>query len=119
MKGIMRSLGAMKIWIKPDAKRLNRRPYHLNPKYKEKEGENLDRMLEAWIIVPMEELDWISPMVVQPNNIGDIRIYVDLRNLNVAYVHNPLPTFTDEVLENVGGREAYSFIDGFSGYHKV
>jgi hypothetical protein len=23
------------------------------------------------------------------------------------------------VLENVGGHEAYSFMDGFSGYHKV
>jgi hypothetical protein len=27
--------------------------------------------------------------------------------------------FTHEVLENVGGREAYSFTDGFSGYHQV
>jgi hypothetical protein len=35
-------------------------------------------------------------------------------------VHDPFPTpFTDEVLENVGGCEAYSFIDGFSGYHQV
>jgi hypothetical protein len=25
----------------------------------------------------------------------------------------------DEVLENVGGSEAYSFTDGFSCYHKV
>jgi hypothetical protein len=35
-------------------------------------------------------------------------------------VHDPFPTpFTDEVLENVGGREAYSFMDGFSRYHQV
>jgi len=27
----------------------------------------------------------------------------------------PMP-FIDEVLENVGGREAYSFTDGFSRY---
>jgi hypothetical protein len=25
----------------------------------------------------------------------------------------------DEVLENVGGHEAYSFTDGFSGYHHI
>jgi hypothetical protein len=31
-----------------------------------------------------------------------------------------LPTpFTNEVLENVGGHRAYSFIDGFSGYHQI
>jgi hypothetical protein len=33
---------------------------------------------------------------------------------------NPFPTpFIDEVLENVGGQEAYSFTDGFSGYHQI
>jgi hypothetical protein len=30
----------------------------------------------------------------------------------------PTP-FTDEVLENVGGKEAYSFTDGFSRYHQI
>jgi hypothetical protein len=31
-----------------------------------------------------------------------------------------LPTpFTNEVLENVGGHEAYSFTSGFSGYHQI
>ena len=30
----------------------------------------------------------------------------------------PMP-YTDEVLENVGGQEAYSFTDGFSRYHKI
>lgn len=28
-------------------------------------------------------------------------------------------SFTDEVLDNVGGQEAYSFTDGFSGYHQI
>ena len=51
---------------------------------------------------------------------GEIQICVDLRKLNDAYVHDPFPTpFTDEVLENVGSREAYSFTDGFLGYHQI
>ena len=45
---------------------------------------------------------------------------MDLRKLNETCVHNPFPTpFTDEVLENVGSQEAYSFTDGFSGYHQI
>jgi len=45
---------------------------------------------------------------------------VDLRKLNDTCVHNPFPTpFIDEVLENVGRQEAYSFTDGFSGYHQT
>jgi hypothetical protein len=43
-----------------------------------------------------------------------------LRKLNDAYLHDPFPTlFTDKVLDNVGGQEAYSFIDGVSGYHQI
>jgi hypothetical protein len=75
-------------------------------------------MLEAGIIKLVEEFEWVSPMVVQEKKKGGIRICVDLRKLNDACLHDPFPTpFTDEVLENVGGQEAYSFINGFSYYH--
>ena len=33
-------------------------------------------------------------------------------------MHRAKP-FTDEVLDNVGGQEVYSFTDGFSGYHQI
>ena len=43
-----------------------------------------------------------------------------MKKLNDACLHDPFPTpFTDEVLENVGGQEAHSFIDGFLGYHNI
>jgi hypothetical protein len=80
----------------------------------------LDRMLEARIIELVEESEWISPMVVQDKKIREIRICVDLKKLNDACLHDPFPTpFTDEVLDNVGGHEVYSFTDGFSGYHQI
>lgn len=60
-------------------------------------------MLEVGIIEPIEESEWISPMVVQDKKTGEIRICVDLRKLNDACVTDPFPTpFIDEVLENVG-----------------
>lgn len=63
----------------------------------------------------------MSPMVVQEKKKHDkIQICVDLRKINDTCVHDPLPTpFTDVVLENVGGKEAYSFIDGLLGYHQI
>lgn len=40
--------------------------------------------------------------------------------LNDASLHDPFPTpFIYEGLDNVGGQEAYSFIDGFSHYHHI
>jgi hypothetical protein len=120
MKGIKGPMGEIRIPFKPDERPFKKRPYRLNPKYKEKVKIELDKMLEAGIIEPVEESKWIIPMVVQDKNTGDIRIYVDLRKLIDAYFHDPFPTpFTDEVLDNVGGQEVYSFTDGFSRYHQI
>jgi hypothetical protein len=59
-------------------------------------------------------------MVVQDKKSREIKIFVDIRKLNDACLHDPFPTpFTDEVLENVGGQEFYSFTDGFSCYHQI
>jgi hypothetical protein len=45
-------------------------------------------------------------MVVQDKKTGGIKICMDLRKLNDACLHDPFPTpFTDEVLENVGGKK--------------
>ena len=70
--------------------------------------------MEDGIIEPMEESEWISRMEVQEKKQGRIRICVDLRKLNDVFLHDSFPTpFKDEVLENVGGQEVYSFTDGF------
>lgn len=45
----------MRITLKLDAKPVKQRSYRLNPKYKEKVRVELDKMLAARIIEPMEE----------------------------------------------------------------
>jgi hypothetical protein len=110
----------MKIPLRPKARSIRKRPYRLNPIYKQKVKVEIDRMLEANIIEPIEQSEWMILMVIQDKKQGGIRICIDLRKLNDACLHGPLPTpFTNEVLENVGGHEAYSFTDGFSGYHQI
>lgn len=78
-------------------------------------------MIASKIIELVEESEWVSPMVVQEKKAkGEIGICVDLRKLNHSCVHDLLPTpFTNEVLDNVDGQEAYSFTDGFSRYHHI
>ena len=60
-------------------------------------------------------------MVVQEKKTkGEIMICVDLHKINDTSLHDPFPKpFTDEVLDNVGGQEVYSFTDGFLGYHQI
>lgn len=78
-------------------------------------------MMRGGITEPVEEYDWVSPMVVEEKKLkGEVCICVDLWKLNDACVNNLFPTsFKDEVIENVHEQEAYSFIDGFSGYHQI
>jgi len=105
LKEIIRDLGMMKITLKPNVKPIKKRSYHLNLKYKEKVLLELDNMLVVGIIEPVEEYDWVSPMLVQKKKQKDeIRICVDLMKLNDTCVHDPFSTpFTNEVLDNVGG----------------
>ena len=63
MKGIAGELGEMNIPLKPEEISIRQRPYRLNPIYKQKVRVKIDRMLEEGIIEPVEELEWISPMV--------------------------------------------------------
>lgn len=87
----------------------------MNPKYKERVHLELDKMMTTCIIEPVEESDWVSPIVVQGKKQNDeIRICVDLRKLNDACVHDPFSTpFTDE--DNVEGQEATCSLMDFWG----
>jgi len=64
MKGIIGELGETNIPLKPEARHVKKRPYKMNLVYKQKVKVEIDRMLEVGIIEPMEESEWISPMVV-------------------------------------------------------
>jgi hypothetical protein len=104
IKGIAGELGVMKIPLKPETRPVRQRSYILNPVYKQKVITGIDQMLEDVIIEPIEEYEWINPMVFKENNQRGIRICVDLRKINDSCLHDPFPTpFTDEVFENVGG----------------
>jgi len=54
MKGILGDLGVMRIPLMEGGKLVKQRPYKLNPKYKEKVRKEMDKMLAAGIIDPIE-----------------------------------------------------------------
>lgn len=75
----------MKIPLKLYVKPVKQRSYRLNPKYKKKVKEELNKMIVVGIIEPVEESEWVSPMVVQENEAKrEINICVDLRKLDDA-----------------------------------
>jgi hypothetical protein len=60
----------------------------------------------------------LTLIVVVLKKNGKLIIYVDFRKLNAITKKDPFPLpFINEVLNIVVGCEAYSFLDGYFGYH--
>ena len=78
------------------------------------------KLTSAGFIYLVEDLEWVSPMVVTPKKNGKWRVYVDYKPLNAAMKrdHFPLP-FQDEILNEVAGHETYTVCDGYLGYFQI
>jgi hypothetical protein len=63
MKWVAREIEEMKIPLRPDATPIRHKPYRLDPVFKKKVKEEIDKMLEAGIIELVEESEWIIPML--------------------------------------------------------
>ena len=82
--------------------------------------EEVDKLLKAGFIYPVDTAEWVSPVVVTPKKDGRWRICVDFKPLNAATKKDPYPLpFIDEILDSVAGYERYSICDGFSGYFQL
>ena len=100
----------MKIDLLPEATPVKKRPYKLAHKYKEIVKTEIDNILTTRIIYPVDQLEWASPMVVQPkkHDPKKLRVCVDYRWLNKATKTDPFPTpFAYEILNEVEGHECY------------
>ena len=93
------------------------------------------KLLQAGMIYPISDSQWVSPTQVVPkkggitvseNQEGEMvpmrvqtgwRVCIDYRKLNAATRkdHFPLP-FIDQILERLAGRSYYCFLDGYSRY---
>ena len=80
----------------------------------------VNKLLKAGFIYAIENLEWVSPVVVTPKKNGKWRVCVDYKPLNAATKrdHFPLP-FQDEILNEVVGHERNIVCDGYSGYFHI
>ena len=60
MNGLAGELGEKNISLNPDAIIVRQIPYILNPIYKEKVKEKIDKMVQAGVIELVEESKWIN-----------------------------------------------------------
>jgi hypothetical protein len=92
----------------------------MNPTLKDIVKEELQKLLQANLIYPILDSQWVSPLVIVPQKNGKWRICVDFRELNKSTHRDyfPLP-FIDQVLDTLSEKKYFSFLDGFSGYNQI
>ena len=110
----------------------------LNPAMKEVARKEVVKLLEAWMIYPISDNSWVSPIQVDPKKRRDNshkkwknelipsrtvtgwRMCIDYRKLNQAIRkdHFPLP-FMDQMLERLARQAYYCFLDGYSDYNQI
>jgi hypothetical protein len=80
--------------------------------------QDIDKLLAASFIKLIEEVIWLSLIMVVPKKNGRLRICVYFKKFNATTKKNlyPLP-FMDEVINIVVGHEVYTFVNGFLRYH--
>jgi len=120
LKGIPIELTQHKIELDTTIPLAHQAKYKLNPNYVIVMKQDIDKLLATGFILSIEEATWLSPIVVVPKKNGKMRIYIDFKKLNITTKKDPYPLpFTDEVLNIIIGYEAYSFLDGYLGYHQI
>jgi len=82
--------------------------------------KEVKKLLEANIIVPLINSDWIANVIPMGKKIGEIRLFVYFRNRNRCSLKDnyPLPKM-DQILQRVMGSHRIPMIDGFFGYSQV
>jgi hypothetical protein len=111
LEGIPAKLGEHTIDLQEGAVSVRQRQYRLNPRYSLMVKEEIDQLLEAGFIYPVNNSEWVSPIVVVSKKLGadgkmKIRVCQDFWKLNSATKKDyfPLP-FTDIILDHVAGHQ--------------
>ncbi|CAM8959634.1 unnamed protein product [Rhodiola kirilowii] len=100
--------------------------------------KEIQKLLDADVIYPISDSQWVSSVHVVPKRSGITveedakgkmvttrvkngwRMCIDYRKLNAVTRkdHFPLP-FIDQMLDRLAGKPYFCFLDGFSGYNQI
>jgi hypothetical protein len=120
MPGIDPKIVEHEITTYPDAKPIRQKLHPVNPKKAAAIKIEVEKLLKAGFIYPIHLTQWVSNLVSVNKKQGTIRVCTDFRDLNKACPKDNFPTpFIDQIIDECAGCEAFSFMDGFSGYNQI
>ena len=84
LKGISREMVEHRISLIQGAQPIRQKEKMMNLKLQLVVKAELERLLNAWFIKPVEITDWVSPMVLVRKKNGKLRVCVNYRKLNAC-----------------------------------
>jgi hypothetical protein len=109
-----------KIPLTEEAKPFRQKLRQINPMLLPIMEKEVNKLLDAQIIVPLRYSEWVAKLVPVRKKNGEIRLCVDFRNLNRSSKKDnyPFPKM-EHILQRVTGASRISMIDGFYGYNQI
>eukprot|EP00253_Pinus_taeda_P002196 PITA_02196 len=103
-----------------DVKPVRQRLRQVHPKKFVSIKAEVEKLLHAGFIYSVPLTDWVSNIVPGMKKQGTIRVCVDYRYVNQAFLKDnyPMP-FIDQIIDECAGCEIFSFMDGFSRYNQI
>lgn len=106
--------------LKENQKPFKQKIRRINPVLLPSIEKEIKRMYEVGVISPIRFSEWVSNLVPTRKKTCEIRLCVDLRNVNKVSLKDnyPLPKM-DHILQRVVGSSRIWLLDGFSGYNQI
>jgi hypothetical protein len=109
-----------KIPLKEKAKPFRQKLRHVNPMLFPIMEREVKKLLDSQIIVPLRYSEWVANLVPVRKKNGEIRLCVDVRNVNRISKKENYPLLKMEnIFQRVTGASRISMIDGISGYNQI
>jgi hypothetical protein len=120
MLGIPRDVAEHALEIRADAKPVKQRLRHFDEEKRRAIGEEICELLEAGFIKEVFHPEWLANPILVKKKSGKWQISIDYTSLNKACPKHPFPLpRIDQITDSIAGCEALSFLDAYSGYHKI
>ncbi|CAM8913043.1 unnamed protein product [Rhodiola kirilowii] len=138
LRGVSPAVCMHRILLEDGAKQSREPQRQLNPIMMEIIQKEVQKLLDADVIYPISNSQWVSPVHVVPKKSGITveedaegkmvttrikngwRMCINYRKLNavIRKDHFPLP-FIDQMLDRLACKPYFCFLDGFSGYNQI
>jgi hypothetical protein len=108
------------ITMYPDAKPVQQNLHLVNPKKAATIKVEVEKLLKGGFIYPIHLTQWVSNPVPANKKQCTIRVCTDFCELNKGCSKDNFPTpFIYQIIYECASCEAFSFMDGFSGYNQI